>query len=320
MKCEIYNKTMRGGSSLALVSTLNELYPAAPNPYICLMSDPNEVLHHTVDKRWMIWNNIKKRISPSTNAKNTNSKNVTCFLNSYGYPRSSIRRQSLQVDWENEEIHTELRTHNVDGSSIDLTGAMLRIAVMDHRNRRPPQVVRSAVKAAASAVGTTNSELIGGDTMIGAVCFNLVNLMRSCRRPSTARKQYKGINEGVEVQMKRSTSTSHRNINETEVIHDDEDDDPIITTIINEPIIKNGIETGRLQCQLEIWWMDGSISSRTFGSKSSLPSSSGRRWNNRKNIHLAERGSLSNADFDASSSNLPDRRRMLLVSKHQVRD
>jgi hypothetical protein len=348
MKCDIYDpsnksnhpKVGNAGSSLSLVtSTLQEIYTGTPNPYLCLISDPVDLLHHPVDRGWrLFWNNAIQRtlrMKSSPKKRNHKSNHHTCFLNTYGFPRSSVQRQRYEAEWDhNEEIHTEIRTHHNDGSPIDMTGAMLHLSVMDHRHSR--SVIHQTTSAVTGVVT---------DYVIGTVSINLVDLMRQCRIPSAHRKvattrvpvaTSTKSDGSVEVQMashpsnaetKSSTTiltemadtvkvsvTSTKSNNTTKSvtrndnnIDDDDDDDPIVRVEIDEAIIKNGIETGRLQCQLEIWWTDGTII-KAFtpytSSTTSINSNAGggtrrqqRRINNRSNSYMS----------DTSASNFPRR-------------
>lgn len=352
MKCDIVDPNSRNSSqkvgsnsSLSLVtSTLQEIYTGTPNPYVCLISDPSELLHHQMEKGWnLFWNNIIKRTlhlnsSSHGNKRSKANSNHTCFLNSYGFPRSSIQRQRFAVEWDrNEEIHTEIRTHHADGSPIDLTGAMLRISVMNHRHGR-------------SVIHKTTSAVTGATTdyVIGTVTINLVELMRQCRIPPAHRKgapvsatRSDGVvptkmQGGIEVQLSsdqtesqakpattglteivdnvKCSATSNKSGNNNR--NDEDDDDPIVRVDIDEPIVKNGIETGRLQCQLEIWWTDGTITKAftphsSTGSSNSKNNVGGRRRkrnNNRENISISSKSDIAASNFQRRPPLVPDRR------------
>ena len=344
MKCDVHDPNSKNNqqkvgssSSLALVtSTLQEIYTGTPNPYICIISDPIDLLHHQVDKGWNIfWNNAIKRTiqmksSPQSHKRNK-AHNHTCFLNTYGFPRSSIQRQRFVAEWDhNEEIHTEIRTHHADGSPIDLTGAMLRISVMDHRHSR--SVIHKTTSAVTGVVT---------DYVIGTVTIHLVDLMRKCRTPTA--QQHKGSSSpsmkmegGIEVQMACNDHTSAQtklttpelteivdnvkysatltNVDSNNTKDEDDDDDPIVRVDIDEPIIKNGIETGRLQCQLEIWWTDGTITKAFTPSDSTSSGSNagasrlGRRINNRSKISTSSRSDIAASNFQRRPPLVPDRR------------
>ena len=337
MNCDIhdpnrknFNTKIGSNSSLSLVTTtLQEIYTGIPNPYICLVSDPIDLLHHQVDKGWnLLWYNTIKRTlqlkSSSHSKKRSSAKHHTCFLNTYGFPRSSIQRQQFAAEWDhNEEIHTEIRTHHLDGSPIDLTGAMLQISVMNHRQGR-------------GIINKTTSAVTGAatDNVIGTVTINLVDLMRQCRATPAQRKGVSSnkMDSGIEVQMSSdptkpsttsiiddvkcsSTSTKVGNDENNRNVTDEDDDDPIARVDIDEPIIKNGIETGRLRCQLEIWWTDGTIT-KAFSPIGNIdtktkPGPVGRRQrriNNRQNISNSSKSDIAMANFQRRPPVLPDRR------------
>ena len=177
------------------------------------------------------------------------------------------------------------------------------------------------------------------DFVIGTVTINLVDMMRQCRIPlaqqrgsaSTGTTSMK-MEGGIEVRM-ASDSTNSQTKASTEIVdnvkycttltksdsndnkrnaeQEEDDDDPIVRVDIDEPIIKNGIETGRLQCQLEIWWTDGTIT-KAFTPHSSSSSNSNvggrRRLNNRSKVSSSSKSDIAASNFQRRPPLVPDRR------------
>jgi hypothetical protein len=232
MSCQIFVKNK---SSRSLVQTV-------PHPYICVTSDPPEALQSKVERGLRLRYSNLLRAFTLKSRRRSRILHTTCFLDPKGFPRSSILRPNKfstpccgTHSW-NEEVHTEIKTHRPDGSSLDLTGAMLRLAVMDHLFR-------------TSATGERN-------VVLGTVVVNLVNLLRACRRPPGSSRAFDPSEASAAA------------------------DDPIVTVQIDEPLLKNGVETGHLKCQLEIWWMDDRTA-KVFAGLGVATSGRQRRHNNR---------------------------------------
>jgi hypothetical protein len=247
ISCQIFVKNK---SSRALVQTV-------PHPYICIMSDPPEALQSKVERGIRLRYSNLVRAFTLKSRRRSRMLNTTCFLDSQGFPRSSILRPNKWSTpccgthcW-NEEVHTEIKTHHPDGSSLDLTGAMLRITVMDHLFR-------------TSATGERN-------VVLGTVVVNLVNLLRACWRPPLSSRAFD----------RTETCASGA-------------EDPIATVQIDEPLLKNGVETGHLKCQLEVWWMDDRTA-KVFAGLGVATSGRQRRRNNR--LHLQNSANSTSSDL-----------------------
>jgi hypothetical protein len=297
MSCDIYSKNK---SNLSLVTGLTELYPTAPNPYLCLISDPPAALHSDIIKGLRLWCNNLKRTLTFKSQRRHNRINHTCYFNAKGFPRSSIHRQRFVTQWDNEEIHTEIRTHNPDGSPIDLAGAMLRLTVMDHFFR-------------TSATGEN-------DGVVGTVVVNLVNLMRACRHHSKKPVSAPRINgTAVNPVQPPSRPATVSNVYQNGDSHYDNsadsgnNDDPIVTLNIDEPMIKNGVETGHLKCKVEVWWMDDRAAKSFGGLGHDGFNIDGRhrRQNNRTNINASNSNSALNQETISRHPILAQRRPVL---------
>ena len=64
--------------------------------------------------------------------------------------------------------------------------------------------------------------------------------------------------QGSATARRSSVLNLFRNANEprsTNLGHDDDDDDPIVFDVVDEPLLKNGRQVGTMQCKIEAWWM-----------------------------------------------------------------
>lgn len=204
-----------------------------PNPYISLVSDPPEALQQPVKQGWKkvrqdVWKSIAVWSNPRPSAKNLTSK---------GFPRSSTKKQTVSTKWDKEEIHTEVTTHYNDGSPIDLSGALLQITVMDSRNP-------------------------AFDTLIGSTATNLANLIQSCQSPIATNKLRKKRLRSTRSRPNRRMSLmqvfGRRSGADRSSIRDVDDleEEHIRSIEIDEALVKNGVETGRIKLKLETMWMD----------------------------------------------------------------
>jgi hypothetical protein len=183
-------------------------------------------------------------------------------LSAGGWPRSSSRRlnkASNQVDWEEEEIHARIKTHHHDGSAIDLTGAMMNLTVMDADVRNQDS-----------------------NPVIGSVSFNLSNLLGRCKPPdgTASTEEWARWSSGSELRPNVSNDSSRRfasrvnpalrgsvmNVFKGSVATHIDDDSPIIAAKLDEPLLKNGLEVGRLQCTVEAWWISQDATNASFAS------------------------------------------------------
>jgi hypothetical protein len=234
------------------------------NPYLCLVSDPAEALQQEVKKKWK---RLLKKLFLKRNRRDSG------LLTAKGFPRSTTLKNTNEADWRDEEIHSEVITHRSDGSSIDLTGAILRLTVMDNR-----QSIE--------------------DVHIGSFAFNLVKLIKACQ-PSTQESSMDILGRLKEKKTEKPTLSGNRfasirmvprrmsvlnifrlgsNDKAEEEGFDFTDNDPIESVDVDTPILKNGVETGRLRCKIEAWWMDESTA-KAFGGHFAAKSTGSSRRN-----------------------------------------
>lgn len=223
----------------------------APDPYISFITSPAEVLQEKTTR----WNRFTSRVlfRSTSKVEGDGFSNAT----STGWPCTTQKKATFTPDWGEEEIRCEIRTHKKDGSPYNLSGALLFLTIMNHRSSAE-------------------------DTLLGSVTLNLEKLLRStkkdARRQQSVSEKSPRSGESLEMNPEPSTtetgpidpeptgsgsSFSFRNIvrlrrlfkrSHTQEVREDEE--PLQTFLIDEPVLLNGREQGRLQCTIEAWWMD----------------------------------------------------------------
>eukprot|EP00977_Amphora_coffeiformis_P008383 scaffold1893_cov220-Amphora_coffeaeformis.AAC.28 len=232
--------------------------PLSPNPYLMLMSQPEEAIRLPYRRAGRLRRFIR-RLQPGL-------PRSTAERTKHGWPCTSRKQSTYAADWGEEEIACKVITHIPQGGSLDLTGAVLFLTVMNGK-----------------------TVLHGGedDVLMGTVAYNLANLVRD----STGKRN--SSSGGMANARKNSTScvrqsqSQHRRVRRTSIFgsvfgsrrsvrssrdrgssgglfglsepnNNDEDDteDPITSVVISEPLLKGGVEVGVLSCTIESWWMD----------------------------------------------------------------
>lgn len=243
LKCQLHDRSDVGGSSHGKRSSTGN----APSTYVLLVSFPEEAIKEAVS----LWQKVRTRFGLGTRTSMTKADGSRS-RSAFGWPRSSLKRNTLEPDWGDEEIQCLVKTHNNDGSAIDLTGSMLRITVVDDAK-----------------------QFLESDPVIGSVPFNLENLLRKCitsdgndsthhssrdelRKNSSRRQTMRtsAARRGSILNVFRRKSALGLGSSAAKGPADDDDDDPIVSAEVDEPLMKNGREVGHLQCTIEAWWMN----------------------------------------------------------------
>jgi len=243
---------------------------SAPSPYVMLVSYPEEA----IKQRRSFWNKLKSvaRISHVSSAKRADgSTERTAF----GWPRSSKRRHTCTPDWGGEEIPCKVQTHGADGAPLDLTGSMLRITVVDDNVKGDDPVIgsfafnlanllRRCIRSdgCASERDVTNPRRPDDDLVVSPVSQDQnasdnsrrrdLRQRRSLSRRGQMSRRGSAIFRGVFGN--KSVRGGHFDVNEVD--GDDDDEDPIVSANVDEPLVKNGKEVGRIQCTIDAWWMN----------------------------------------------------------------
>lgn len=222
----------------------------APSPYLMLVSFPPEAIKAEV--RW--WSKLKSKIGigHTHSIKNPDGSKVRT---AFGWPRTSLKHSTYEPNWGNEEMNCLVSTHANDGSPIDLTGAMLRLTLMDDNVKTE-------------------------DPVLGSFSFNLANLLRKCvgpdgdasahATPPGSRQSMAGHRSGSLGRSRFASSLARRssvfnvfrrsspfgNPEVQDSKDEDSDNDEIVSATVDEPLFKNGRQVGRIKCTIEAWWMN----------------------------------------------------------------
>jgi C2 domain len=232
---------------------------------VCMVSNPAATLvQATVEKRWSV-------LRSSIVGKGRNRRGSPKISKSQ-WPRSTLHKSSWNPHWSSEEVHGVIQTHRAsDGMPLDLAGAMLHLTVLNHK-------------------------LSGDDTVVGTVSFPLAHLLKSSqsrdRTKSSSNLNGHHNNHGlhrVMASLRKALHSNRSSANFSEGIDLSENNDsqhqldvdevpfqqssPVVSVEIDEPLLCNGYERGRLKCTLEIWWMQARALSQTNLMRDRLPSS-----------------------------------------------
>ena len=133
---------------------------------------------------------------------------------------------------------------------------------------------------------------VESDIVLGTFTLNLANLFRTCPRHGSRREDRDAENAAAAVSNKEGevvaapsspgspSSTNHRRLSRRSLFHrrqssksspraPEDTDDKKVKLHIDQPLTKNGLVTGRLQCDIEAWWMEQRPSKRGGSLRSS---------------------------------------------------
>jgi hypothetical protein len=252
-------------ATAAVTSALGGVGPlssAPPNPYLLLMTQPEEAIRQSTWKRSRRFQRFIRYLMGKPLPDKGRTRN--------GWPCSTTQTATYTASWMEEEIHCHVSTHTANGASIDLSGSLLFLTVMDQ--------------------GATE------DSILGSFAFNLATLLKQSTENKNVMFSHRNIRQSVfssgimmhpppdsdpmEPRQARkgtgrmsvfSTMFGGKSGNSTRDFfatppdqqgqpHDTSEehyeDDPFTTVEINEPLWKGGIEVGRISCNIEAWWVD----------------------------------------------------------------
>lgn len=94
---------------------------SSPSPFVCFVSTPAEALKRDTKS----WQKLVHTMNPRV------GKNLSNSDGTKAWPKTRRKRNTFDAFWENEEIQFKVRTHTNEGLPIDLSGAMIHLAVFD---------------------------------------------------------------------------------------------------------------------------------------------------------------------------------------------
>ena len=217
------------------------------NPYIMLVTQPEEAIRLSSWKRSKRLKRILGHILGKRQFITERTKD--------GWPCSSTKMSTTVANWEEEEIGCHVSTHAENGGSIELSGTILHLVVMDK--------------------GATE------DTLVGSFPFNLAKLLKTSTENKNVMFGPRNVQGSVRSSLVQPSSQHHRVVPRSifgsmfrgvgsisdrrgsgffssggQEGDDEYDEDPFTTVTIDEPLLKGGMEVGRLSCTIEAWWVD----------------------------------------------------------------
>jgi hypothetical protein len=93
-----------------------------PNFFVCFISTPAEALKKKVSR----WKNVKYLAATMTSV----TKNLGRLEGVNAWPRTRRRKKTFDAFWD-EVVHFKVHTHDSTGKPIDLSGAIIHVAVLD---------------------------------------------------------------------------------------------------------------------------------------------------------------------------------------------
>jgi hypothetical protein len=248
-----------------------------PSPFVRFVSTPSEACHMHLSR-------IEK-LRKKLRLCNMNSKN-----DDHGWPQTRQLNSTYQPNWTQEEIHFVVRTHGDEGLPIDLTGAMLHIAVFDGKGKAEARLIGTFTLNLAHLINKSRERnrnkpqtakstrnLKGGQPRSFVNPFRNRGSERSIKAEDT--EEPVAAPKGVLTQGpsntlqfgKRASMFASRARKEAQAALNAEDgalsDMNIQALSLDEPLVKHGREVGRIQCTIDSWWMkedQSNVKSRRF--------------------------------------------------------
>ena len=210
---------------------INQKEGLPPNPYVSLLSYPEEALHLKSPK----WRARLRTVDRGQRRTN-------------GWPSTSRMFATFAPSWvDEEEIKCRINLHHPDGSSIDFAGAMLHIAVFDFNPGMEDSLIGSIGLNLTSILSKCREQATGIlQSQNGLSSLTPKSRFRSAGKSIVAMLRAKRQNEEHDVLPTLAPARQPASSSE-------EPTDPITVVVIDEVLTKNGRETGRLKCTLEAW-------------------------------------------------------------------
>jgi hypothetical protein len=241
-----------------------DLTKAEPSPFVLFVSTPNEACQMNLSKLDKVRKKLRARFT-----KTKKDDRATSSGTMSGWPRTKKLKFTYQPDWAKEEIHFMVRTHGDEGMPIDLTGAMLHIAVFDDKGRAEARLIGSFTLNLAHLIiksRETNRNMPHTVTRRSSRNFT-TRFRRRLSKCDDASVEETTVPKGVLTQGPSPTlqSAMHGSIfasrarKEAQAALNTEESDlsdlNIQALSLDEPLVKHGREVGRIKCIIDFWWM-----------------------------------------------------------------
>jgi hypothetical protein len=245
-------------SKLKCVSLNSEL---PPTTYVTVLSTPETLLRrkHTLGWRMRL-PAVLGRSAKRLKIGGRRSTDVERYT--FGWPRTSRMPTTFEPDWGHEEIAVPIRTHNSDGSPIDLTGAMLRFSLVDAADHSIIGTfsfnlvsLLTQLKGQINKTSSTAKVSLSRQDRLGrrASIRNFVGGMFGSGAKSEDRNAmgYEDpsdmISEVISPESARSNSR----------LRNDGSFDPVVSAEVDGPLLKHGRITGWISAQVDVWFLGG---------------------------------------------------------------
>lgn len=260
-----------------------------PNPRVSFVSTPCEAVRIDDDGK-----NDKMRkllgLGKLTTTKNKSSadgneskKRDSIFSYSSGgstWPGTSVVASSFEPNWTDEEIHFQVRTRKVDGTKIDLSGALLHISLFNGKGSDekllgsfPLNLARLITLARGPRHQDNNSELKAShdnaepkgwsyeekEALYGSPVKNISKTLLNTKLSESQRNSMSRLS--------REPSKAFRNLMsqtvydkvdvegwQADVVQEKIDELNLVSLKLDEMLTESGTDVGRIKCSIDAWW------------------------------------------------------------------
>ena len=246
-----------------------DLTKTEPTPFVGFVSTPSEACQMNVSKLDKLRKKLRVRFRKTKNEDHGS-----------GWPRTKTLKGTYHPNWAQEEIHFMVRTHDDEGLPIDLTGAMLHIAVFDGKGTDEARLIGSFTLNLAHLINKSRErdrkmpQTASSRRLIGESSNKPRLISRFRRRVSKTDDNMieepvaikgvltQGPSPTLQSVMSGSMFASRVRKDAQAALNAEESgvsDLNIQALSLDEPLVKHGREVGRIQCTIDSWWMKGEL-------------------------------------------------------------
>ena len=236
-----------------------------PYPFVCFLSTPREAVRTGTSK----FENVLKTVGVRNLKTKKDDKTKLVSRTMMGWPRTKKLSGAFTPMWgEGEETQFKIRTRrHPDGQLLDLSGAMLHIAIMDAKGKSEPKLVGSFTLNLAQLLKESMNQPAKETTEDG------VAKKKKKKWSTTSSLKYGASDSLREVMLKRATEAAQSDDtadspyeseqpDRTELMNqvDQELNDlNIVSLQLDEKLTDGAVEVGKIVCNLDAWWMEDTI-------------------------------------------------------------
>jgi len=231
-----------------------------PNPFVSFISTPRDALElDSSSRKRSGWKRLGLKKSTGRTAPGRSKSDVgNSKFNplSARWPGTSVIEGTFTPQWKNDEIHFELGTKNKSNNrQLDLSGALMHVAVFDQRESNPKPLGSFTLNLASLIKVTKESDKNKGGNSRDAGSTG--RKARAMKKDSPSEKSFRhklskqpstrltGLIESLADELEMDSQESKR-LNELK----------ITTLKFDEALVESGVQTGEIKCTVDAWWMD----------------------------------------------------------------